>query len=619
MRILYNSRDSEYKRPFGTLTEDQTCTIRIRIPAELECRGVQLVLEHEDGRPFREFRLVWAGQDADYHIFKCDFSIQARGLYFYWFRVTGKTGPFRLFRCGDDTNMEDGDRWQLSVVPADFTVPAAFRGRVMYQIFPDRFCRVGDCDASEKLKPWTLREDWGGTPEYRPDPKTGEVLCNDFFGGNFRGIASKLDYLKDLGVELLYLNPISMAFSNHRYDTADYKRPDPLLGTEEDFRALCDAAHARGMRVILDGVYSHTGSNSVYFDKNGVFGTGACSAGTASPYYSWYRFRRFPDDYECWWNFPTLPNVTETEESYQDFIIRDEDSVIAHWLRLGADGFRLDVADELPDSFILNFKRGLRARKPDGFLMGEVWEDASNKTAYSVRRRYFVDGELDSVMNYPWRTAILRYLRAEDDGAALGETVMTIAENYPPQVLQAVMNALSTHDTPRALTLLHGDCPETREAQASFRLTPDEREAAFEKLRAAAFLQYTLPGNPCLYYGDEAGMEGCKDPFNRACYPWGQADERFLNLFRSLGRLKRETPALRAGDVRVMRAGGGVFAFRRSLRSADDLPTETVVCYVNRSGGPIFVPARHALLAQNASRTDGGFELSPGGFGCFAE
>ena len=181
------------------------------------------------------------------------------------------------------------------------------------------------------------------------------------------------------------------------------------------------------------------------------------------------------------------------------------------------------------------------------------------------------------------------------------------------------MNALSTHDTPRALTLLHGDCPETREAQASFRLTPDEREAAFEKLRAAAFLQYTLPGNPCLYYGDEAGMEGCKDPFNRACYPWGQADERFLNLFRSLGRLKRETPALRAGDVRVTRAGGGVFAFRRSLRSAEDLPTETVVCYVNRSGGPIFVPARHALLAQNASRTDGGFELSPGGFGCFAE
>lgn len=611
MRILYDSRDEQYKQPFGVLTQGQRCVIRVKIPKELEARFVQLVAEREDDNPALEFPFSWAGGEDDYDVFRCEFSIPAKGLYFYWFRITAKTGSFRLFRQGRDTNMEEGERWQLSVVPETFTVPRDFQGRVMYQIFPDRFAREGSCELTGKLEPYILREDWGGLPEYRPDPATGEILCNDFFGGNFKGITARLPYLHSLGVGVVYLNPIGMAFSNHRYDTADYKRPDPMLGTEEDFRALCAAAHKLDIKVILDGVYSHTGANSVYFDRKGIFGNGAYHNGEASPYYSWYTFQHWPDKYESWWGFATLPNVNEMDERYLDYIIRDEDSVIAHWLRLGADGFRLDVADELPDEFIRRFKGKLRLLKPDALLLGEVWEDASNKSAYSVRRRYFTDGELDSVMNYPWRSAIIAFLRSQDDGSALGESIMTIAENYPPQVLQALMNPLSTHDTPRILTTLVGDFQGDREYQARVRLSYEQREFAFERLRLAAFLQYALPGCPCVYYGDEAGMEGCRDPFNRGCFPWGHEDRRFVEFYRGLGQLKNNSLALRTGSVRVTRAGEGKIVFLRQTEA------QTVLCCVNRTGGPLWVEGRYSLMSQNAYRDGNGFVVHPGGFGCF--
>ena len=269
------------------------------------------------------------------------------------------------------------------------------------------------------------------------------------------------------------------------------------------------------------------------------------------------------------------------------------------------------MADELPDAFILRFKQRLRELRPDALLLGEVWEDASNKSAYSVRRRYFTDGELDSVMNYPWRTAILNYVKGADDGAALGEAVMTIAENYPPKVLQALMNSLSTHDTPRILTALAGDFEGDRAYLARVKLNPEQREQAFGRLRAAAFLQYTLPGCPCVYYGDEAGMEGCKDPFNRGCYPWGGEDPRFLELFRVLGRLKNETPALRSGTVRVTAAGEGQIAFLRQTAE------QTVLCCVNRGKTPLRVAARRSLLAREAFQDGEGFTVNPGGCGCF--
>lgn len=350
------------------------------------------------------------------------------------------------------------------------------------------------------------------------------MLNNDFYGGNFKGITSKMDYLASLGVGILYLNPISKSFSSHRYDTGDYKTPDPMLGTEADFAELCAQAHAHGIRVVLDGVYSHTGSNSLYFDKERTFGGNGAYCTKDSPYYSWYTFYHYPDSYNCWWNFDTLPTVNKMDPKFVDYVITGEDSVLAHWLKLGADGFRLDVVDELPDEFVLLLKKRLRELKPDALLIGEVWEDASNKIAYSRRRRYFVDGELDSCMNYPFRTAILNFIKGLDDGRGLAETVMTIAENYPPQVLLCNMNLLGTHDTPRILTALVDDFEGSREELAKRHLSHNQYYTAQERLMLASFLQFTLPGAPSIYYGDEAGMEGGKDPFNRRTYPWGRED-----------------------------------------------------------------------------------------------
>ena len=564
------------------------------------------MLEDCENRPAEEYSFTMESQTQLYDIYRCEFSPKERGLYYYWFYVTKADGGFRLFRQGNDTNMEAGDKWQLSVIPANFTTPDFARGAVMYQIMPDRFYKDGECDLSEKLQPFSVHENWNDTPSFTTDAAGN--WCSDFFGGNLNGVRAKLPYLKKLGVGVIYFNPIFMAYSNHRYDTANYKRIDPMLGTEEDFRVLCEEAHAINIRVVLDGVFSHTGSNSIYFDAKHIFGNGAVS-NPDSPYRSWYRFQHYPDTYECWWNMPTLPNVEELSESYVNYIIEDEDSVIAHWLRLGADGFRLDVVDELPDAFVLKLKNRMREINPNALLIGEVWEDASNKRAYSISRRYFVDAELDSVMNYPWRTGIIRYVLGEDDGSALGESIMSIAENYPPQVLSCLMNHLGTHDTPRILTALGGEpAAADKKGRAAQFLSEKKREKAKQRLFMAAFLQYMLPGMPSIFYGDEAGLEGFEDPFCRRTYPWGKEDSELLEYYCALGRVKNESMALRMGDVRVTEAGEGRLSFVRKSES------HVAEIYVNQSDRSWVLPQGRIRFGRGLAIDNDRAILQPNGF-----
>lgn len=573
MRIHYNSRDPQHKTPFGTLRRGELCKMTVFVPINVGAVGVSLILEDPDGQLCKEVSFVLSREEGDYGHWQGAFTMES-GLYFYWFRIHKEGDSFRLFRQGSQTNMEQGDKWQLSFLPEDFTVPEYAMGSVMYQILPDRFYKSGDCDLTEKLQPFTIHENWDDLPRYGPDEEG--YWNNDFFGGNFQGIREKLPYIKELGVGILYLNPIVMAFSNHRYDSGDYKRPDPMLGTEEDFRQLCADAHALGIRVILDGVFSHTGDHSRYFDSRGFFGTGAVSD-PDSPYRSWFQFKDYPHDYEAWWGIRSLPCVNELDPGYLDYIIEDEDSVVAYWLSLGADGFRLDVADELPDEFILRLKKRIRSIKPDAFLLGEVWEDASNKRAYGVSRRYFVDGELDSVMNYPWRKGILDFVQGTDDGTAFGETVMALAENYPPQVLHCLMNLLGSHDKPRILTVLGDDFDGSKEEKATRRLSDEDYIAAREKFLMAAFLQYTLPGMPSIYYGDEVGLEGFEDPYCRRTFPWGKEDKTLQTFFCALGELKNGEISLQRGTVRIAEAGKGRVSF---VRQAGDACS---VVYVNRT------------------------------------
>lgn len=592
MRILYDSKLAIYKTPFGTLTPGQSCTLHIHIPAQVGCTHVTCILSHDGGSHAQDVLLKRQRRKGPYEIFSGAFSIPAEGLYFYYFYVHTQTGGFRLFKQGDDTNMEAGDLWQISCVPADFHTPQWAKGATFYQIFPDRFHKSGKCDLTGKLEPYTVHRSWNDEVQWKPNAQ-GMVLNNDFYGGNFRGIAEKLPYIAQLGTTAIYLNPICKAFSSHRYDTADYKTPDPMLGTQEDFAQLCQQAHELGMRVILDGVFSHTGSNSLYFNREGNFDSCGAYQSQQSPYASWYTFYQWPDNYHAWWGFDTLPTVNKMDPSFLEYVITGEDSVVAHWLNLGADGFRLDVADELPDEFLQLLRQRVKAINPEALVLGEVWEDASSKIAYDKRRTYFTAGELDSVMNYPFRNAIIQFVRGYDSGAGLKETVMSIAENYPPEVVLCNMNLLGTHDTPRILTALVDDFDGSREEKARRHLSRNQLDVAYDRLRTASLLQYTLPGSPSLYYGDEAGMEGYRDPFNRRPYPWGREVPELLSHYQRLGRLRREHEAFRLGDIQFFAAQDKHIGFTRSYEG------KTFRVYCNRSGDCWEVPPGQPIMGYN--------------------
>ena len=612
MRILYDSKKKIHKSPFGTLVPKQVCSIHIHIPTQVCATAVHCELLRESCEPFTSVSLSPVETVGAYTVFGGEFALEEPGLYFYYFRITKPDGSFKLYRTGDDTNMESGDLWQVSCVPEDFQTPDWAKGGVIYQVFPDRFRKNGSCNLTGKLEPYHLHSHWQEEVFWQPTAD-GIVLNNDFYGGNFRGITEKMDYIASLGTSILYLNPVSKSFSSHRYDTGDYKTPDPMLGTEEDFSALCQAAHDRGIRVILDGVYSHTGDDSLYFDRKGSFGGNGAYHNPNSPYYSWYQFTQYPNHYQSWWDFDTLPTVNKLAPSFIEYVITGEDSVVAHWLKLGADGFRLDVVDELPDAFVALLKKRIRELKPDALLIGEVWEDASNKIAYGVRRRYFVDGILDSCMNYPFRTAILNFVKGADDGNNLKSTVLTILENYPPQVVACNMNLLGTHDTPRILTALVDDFNGSREELAQRKLSPSQRELAKKRLMAASFLQYALPGSPSLYYGDEAGMEGGKDPFNRRTYPWGREDTELLAHFRELGKLRKQESALQLGELEFTHWYSGKLGFTRTLGD------RKLQCFMNCSDSEWDVCSQSVLYRQGVTQlSDDWYGIAPYGF-CIGE
>ena len=593
MRILFDSKSLTHKNPFGTLVPDETCVLNIHIPITVKAQDVSCILTGDDGSTVLE-EIFFKKKDtvAPYEIWSCTFSLPRTGLYFYYFRVITPDGCFRLFKQGDDTNMEAGALWQVSCVPADFHTPDWAKGATIYQIFPDRFRKSGDCDLSGKLTPYVVHSNWDEEVFWQPTPE-GVVLNNDFYGGNFKGITEKMDYIASLGTTILYLNPISKSFSSHRYDTGDYKVPDPMLGTLEDFREMVDVAHAKGIKVILDGVYSHTGSNSPYFNREGQFDSVGAFNSQESPYYSWFTFYNWPHSYNSWWSFDTLPTVNKMDPAFVDFIITGEDSVIAFWLKQGIDGFRLDVADELPDEFIKLLRDRVKEINPDAYVLGEVWEDASNKTAYNRRRTYFTNAELDSVMNYPFRTAIINFVRGFDSGKGLKDTVMSIVENYPQEVVHCSMILLGTHDTARILTALVDDIDGSREEKAKRRLSRNSFDVAYDRLLMASFLQYTLPGSPSLYYGDEACMEGYRDPFNRRPYPWGREDPDFMAHFLRLGQLRKEFEPLRLGDIHFFEAGDKHIGFTRSYKG------RTFRIYVNRSGDPWQIPTQRLYFGVN--------------------
>ena len=562
--FVFDSRSESCKKPYGAVPCGTAVSYTVRPLRREGWSRCVLVTQREFSAQTAELELPCTGQDGDRNRFSGIFSAPAEPeLVWYWFRLFREDGSSILLDRSGYHGGENVQSWQLTVYEESST-PAWFGCGVVYQIFPDRFCRLELPDPAGMVGSRTIHENWSNLPDWRPDAQ-GEVRNCDFFGGSLQGILSKLDDLADFGVTVLYLNPVFESASNHRYNTADYRAIDPMLGTEDDFHHLCQEAKRRGIRVILDGVFNHTGSQSRYFNADGFYSDTGAAQSPDSPYYHWYSFHPWPADYDAWWGIRTLPAVREDAPDYRDFIIRGQDSVVRHWLRAGASGWRLDVADELPDDFIGEIRTAMEETAPDSFLLGEVWEDATTKIAYSMRRRYLLGQELHGVMNYPFRTALIAYLLG-GDADEFRETLESLRENYPPHAFYSLMNFLSTHDTPRILTVLGADhVPDSKEERAVFRLSPARRQLGLKRLRLAALVLFTFPGAPTVYYGDEAGMEGWEDPFNRAGYPWGQEDSELKSFFSSLVHLRREQPALQAGQLHWRWTAGSLLVFAREL------------------------------------------------------
>lgn len=500
-----------------------------------------------------------AGRRGDYLGYRITFTPPEKGLWWYWFELPeGQHLVGRDAQTGQAALTDEPQCWQITAYEPSYEDPDWIFGGVFYHVFVDRFAKAGD---PVYMDGKITRDDWGGMPVWQPNEE-GEILNNDFFGGNLEGIRTKLPYLSELGVTCLYLSPIFEAYSNHKYDTTDYMKVDPMFGDEEGFRRLCEDARDLGIRVICDGVFSHTGADSRYFDILDRFGGGACHH-QDSPYRDWYYFE--DDGWQSWWGIKTLPRVNKNVPSYQEFMT-GENGVIRHWLRAGASGWRLDVVDELPQQFMERLTASIKAEKPDALVLGEVWEDASNKVAYDERKNYFEGDKLDSVMNYPLRRGIIEYVR-EGDAAALARPMETIMENYPPRVIHALMNILGTHDTERILTALAGQKlgpGAGRKEKASIHMDKDQWAAGIRLLKIAVCLQMTLPGVPCIYYGDEAGMEGYNDPFNRRCFPWGHENAELQDWYRRVIAVRHSCDTYRDGNYRLLAARDGMFAFERA-------------------------------------------------------
>ena len=581
---FFNSRCAEYKTPFGAVPAGQTVTWRLTVPERLGYVDPHLVLTKDREDPVH-YRMDFDGQTPGVNHFVFQLAPTTSGLYFYHFDLyTDFRKIYRTANGEGELTWVNGLDWQLTVYEPDFKTPDWIKDGTMYQIFPDRFYE----GVPNKPLPFAdriYRPDKTGEPYFWPNEQSDGYLNMDYYGGDFAGIQQKLPYLEELGVTCIYLNPIFEAHANHRYNTANYLKADPLLGTNEDFAALCAEAKKHGIRIILDGVFSHTGSDSLYFNREGRYGPGGAYRDRNSPYRSWYDFDSgYVGGYRSWWGFETLPEVNEETPSFVEFIT-GEGGVIDTWLRRGAAGFRLDVADELPDEFIEKIRTAVKRVSPEKFLLGEVWEDATTKFGFDHRRTYLLGKGLDSVMNYPFKNSVLDFVKGKPAQQAANE-ILSICEHYPAPAINTALNFLSTHDTERALTVI-ADEPANgrgREWQSGRSVTGEAYEEGMLRLRMAYAIIYTLPGVPCLYYGDEIGMQGYRDPFNRAFFCWDSHEERLRPVLAQLAQLRHSCEAFRTGELRVLRAEDGILHYQRIGK------TETAEIIVNRSEHIIVEP-----------------------------
>lgn len=579
--IFHNSQDEYYRFPFGAVECGSSINLKLKVNSRSFVDSASVILIREGGSEEKAPMSIGEVRGEEHTYYADVFAPVEPGLLWYYLEVVVEGESYYY---GNNEGHLGGigsiyrsvpPFYQITVYRVGASTPDWFKKAVMYQVFVDRFyngSKEGKVLSTKKNS--FLYANWDDTPMYIKDSRTGAVTRWDFFGGNLPGLIEKLDYLKELGISVIYLNPIFEAPSNHKYDTADYMKIDPMFGDNETFRELCTKAGKLGISIILDGVFSHTGSDSIYFNRYGNYpGPGAYQS-EYSPYYSWYRFKGCRDSYECWWGVESLPNVNEMDPGYADFIINGHDSVIKYWMKQGARGWRLDVADELPDEFISLIRKTMKSMDKDSVLIGEVWEDASNKISYGGRRSYLMGEELDSVMNYPFRDIMTDFIMNKQDARHTSRALMKIYENYPLHNFYSNMNLIGTHDVPRILTIL-GEAPSedgmSSAEKEKYRLPEQQKKVGLARLKLLSLIQMTFPGVPSVYYGDEAGMEGYKDPLNRGTYPWGRENKELLLWYKSIIAIRNKYDIFSTGSWIPIYAEGDVFGYIRMIKEGRDV------------------------------------------------
>jgi len=555
MRAEHNSHSLIYRNPFGAVTNESEVVIRLAL-FDAGIPSYTKFVYIFDGKTYSQ-DMYFVFDTAGLCFYEAKIKIPNKtGLLHYWFEFGACDNIFyygnnqeNLGGIGSLYEQIPQNKYQITVYDKDFKTPDWWKESVCYQIFPDRFYRDGEFLGNRSD---IIKRSWGDVPFYKAEQFGGKYLANDFFGGNLKGIEKKLPYLKELGITSIYLNPIFEAYSNHRYDTGNYEKIDETLGTEKDFLDLMNEAKKYGIRIILDGVFNHTGSDSKYFNKNGKYGSVGAYQSQDSPYYEWFNFINYPDEYESWWGIDTLPQVREDSESLREYLLTDENSIVKRWIKKGASGWRLDVVDELPDDFVKILRSAVKSENPDAVIIGEVWEDASNKVAYDKLREYFDGSELDSVMNYPLKNAMVDFALAKIDAVGFDRAIMSIKENYPKPAYYATLNFLSTHDTERILTVLSGKICDNKDEMATAILSFEERNRAKQLLKCLVAMQIMMPGVPTVFYGDEVGLEGYKDPFCRKCFPWGNEDTDIFEYYKKIIAVRNNGNEIKSGEFETI-------------------------------------------------------------------
>ncbi len=551
-----------FKCPKGPIAKGQQSKIELCVDKNAGVREVYLMIKHDDENDYFYEEMHKKNCENSKEMFeKYEKTLNFSRSGHFWFNFKLNFDGYSMYVSKTYDNYsyvsyDKGEDFLQLVTEEEYTSNNSMQGGVIYQIFVDRFCKVGEV---QPRTPLVLRKDWGGAIKKNTD---NPILINEeVFGGNFKGIISKLDYLESLGVTVIYMCPISEAYSNHKYDTANYMQIDDMFGSEADFVELVSKAKAKGIQIVLDGVYNHTGSDSIYFNKKGRYKTLGAYQSKKSKYHKWFDFINYPEVYESWWGIDTLPRVRGNCTAYHDYIAGNG-GVIEKFMKLGVSGIRLDVVDELSNEFVNKISNKIKEFGKDKVIMGEVWEDAGTKIAYSSRRKYFAENQLNSVMNYPVKESLLKYIKTGEP-FDLVATIRMIQNNYPKVVQDNLMNFLTTHDTVRFRSELQT-------------IAGGDDEVADKLMKLASAVSYTMLGVPSIFYGDEYGMQN-NDGSSRGCFDWENYQNDTLLWYQKLAQI-RKLSVMKDGDINILLSKNGKFVYER----VND--TERVLVLTNMRG-----------------------------------